>query len=92
MGGSRNLRIINGRGVEVGGINKQIGMKISSDHITSGGGVHNTLGGAHQLWGDGNNKKYQTRKVFPQKFFFLQLNRENIFRKNSFQQKLLRLS
>ena len=78
--------------MEGGGINKQIGMKISSDHITSGGGVHNTLGGAHQLWGDGNNKKYQTRKVFPQKFFFLQLNRENIFRKNSFQQKLLRLS
>ena len=49
MGGSRNLRIINRLGVEVGGINKQIGMKISSDHITSGGGVHNTLGGAHQL-------------------------------------------
>ena len=70
MGGSRNLRIINRLGVEVGGINKQIGMKISSDHITSGGGVHNTLGGAHQLWGDRNNKKYQTRKVFPQKFFF----------------------
>ena len=77
--GVRNLRII----CKLEGLNKQMKMEISPDHITWG--VHKNLGrGCKRTWEDKNNKQYQSRKFFSVNLNFLELNRENISRKNFF--------